>query len=103
VKRLLKQTGPGLYEGWLYGSQVAVERGFGGYRIRIYEETEKQWVQTAFVYRTVKEAFEYLQYIWGNEQVMTCNILNPAAGKFPIARSLKGGCCDPGTETYHCM
>lgn len=40
---------------------------------------------------------------YGKMEVMTRNILNPEAGEFPIARSEKGGCTDPGTERYHCM
>ena len=39
----------------------------------------------------------------GSDELMTCNILNPDAGEFPISRSMKGGCCDPATETYHSM
>ena len=39
----------------------------------------------------------------GREKVTTRNILNPQAGEFEIDRASKGGCCDPGTETYHCM
>lgn len=36
-------------------------------------------------------------------EVETVNILNPKAGPIKIRRSQKGGCCDPGTERYHCM
>jgi hypothetical protein len=40
---------------------------------------------------------------FGNLEVTTRNILNPDAGEFTISRREKGGCTDPGTETYHCM
>lgn len=42
-------------------------------------------------------------YPYGREMLETRNILNPEAGPIMIARSEKGGCTDPGTETYHCM
>ncbi len=51
---------------------------------------------------TRKEALSAICAI-GREEVMTCNILNPKAGEFPISRMDKGGCCDPGTERYHSM
>lgn len=35
--------------------------------------------------------------------VETRNILNPDAGPIMIRISQRGGCCDPGTETYHSM
>jgi len=54
-------------------------------------------------YKTLDSAMEWVDQVWGNEPVMTHNILNPAAGEFPIERKAKGGCCDPGTETYHSM
>jgi hypothetical protein len=37
------------------------------------------------------------------QQVMTYNMLNRAAGEFPISWQNKGTCCDPATESYHCM
>jgi len=42
---------------------------------------------------------------WQEADVMveTVNILNPSAGPIMIPKSQKGGCCDPGTERYHCM
>jgi hypothetical protein len=54
-------------------------------------------------YKKLDACMDWVSNVWGNEPVMTSNILNPAAGEFPIARKAKGGCCDPGTETYHCM
>jgi len=42
---------------------------------------------------------------WQEADVMveTINILNPSAGPIMIRKSEQGGCCDPGTERYHCM
>lgn len=53
--------------------------------------------------RTFNEALNWVENVWGNEPVMTYNMLNREAGEFPIARKHRGGCCDPATETYHCM
>ena len=49
--------------------------------------------------------YEVLGYIdaLGDREVLTSNMLNRSAGKFPIALRDKGGCCDPDTETYHTM
>jgi hypothetical protein len=35
--------------------------------------------------------------------VVTYNMLNPKGGPVMIHKSQLGGCCDPATETYHCM
>lgn len=43
------------------------------------------------------------EYVAKDVEVETYNILNPKAGPIMIKRSQKGGCCDPGTERYHCM
>ncbi len=63
------------------------------------------FVNGAYKFASVKlnDAMDWVNNVWGNEPVMTRNILNPAAGEFPIARKQYGGCCDPGTEKYHCM
>ncbi len=52
--------------------------------------------------QTLRECVALLEQL-GNIEVYTTNILNPKAGRFPIKLSQKGGCCDPGTETYHQM
>lgn len=52
---------------------------------------------------TLDGAMHWVANVWGNEPVMTYNMLNRAAGEFQIARKNKGGCCDPATERYHCM
>jgi hypothetical protein len=51
----------------------------------------------------LNDAMNWVANVWGNEPVMTYNMLNREAGEFPIARKQKGGCCDPATERYHCM
>ena len=38
-----------------------------------------------------------------NPQCKTRNMLNPKAGFIDIDAAGFGGCCDPGTERYHCM
>ena len=35
--------------------------------------------------------------------VETRNLLNPEAGPIKISAADRGGCCDPGTETYWSM
>jgi hypothetical protein len=54
------------------------------------------------LYPTRQAALEAIVKV-GSETTKTVNILNPEAGEFDISRSEKGGCCDPSTETYHCM
>jgi len=36
-------------------------------------------------------------------EVPTTNILGDKGNVVMIRKSLKGSCCDPGTESYHCM
>jgi hypothetical protein len=36
-------------------------------------------------------------------EVETYNMLDPERRPIKIRKSQKGGCCDPATETYHCM
>ena len=38
-----------------------------------------------------------------NTWTETYNMLDPAKKPIKIRRSELGGCCDPATETYHCM
>lgn len=53
-------------------------------------------------YRTLTDALRAVD-TYGGRMVTTTNMLNPAAGEIPINLASKGGCCDPATETYHCM
>ena len=38
-----------------------------------------------------------------NYEVWSRNMLNPKAGLFPIGARDFGSCCDPSSESYHCM
>jgi len=38
-----------------------------------------------------------------NIEVETYNMLDPTHKPIKIRLADKGGCCDPATETYHCM
>lgn len=52
---------------------------------------------------TTHEVMTLEQFQEADVMVETYNILNPGAGPIMIRKSQKGGCCDPGTERYHCM
>jgi hypothetical protein len=60
------------------------------------------------VNRTVKfyastrdEAMDYVANVWGRELVDSVNIMNNTPIK--VARSARGGVCDPGSESYWTM
>ncbi len=38
-----------------------------------------------------------------NIMTTTYNMMDPDRKPIPIRLADKGGCCDPATETYHCM
>lgn len=44
---------------------------------------------------------QYNQFV--DVEVETYNMLDPERKPIKIRKSLKGGCCDPATETYHAM
>lgn len=59
-----------------------------------------------------KRAPEYSDdFAWGSQEkydaldvlVDTYNMLDPERKPLKIRLSQKGGCCDPATESYHCM
>jgi len=54
-------------------------------------------------FKSLDAALNWVDNVWGNEPVETSNLLNPKAGKLQISRKNRGGCCDPGTETYWSM
>ena len=56
-------------------------------------------LQPQFTARTRDELLPMI----AEQQVMTHNMLNRAAGEFPISWQYKGTCCDPATESYHSM
>ena len=47
--------------------------------------------------------FVKFRLVDNTDLVETYNMLNPDAGPVMIKAYLKGTCCDPATETYHCM
>lgn len=100
--RKIENTGYSSYSGRVcYGVQGALEKTDGAYpwaAMAIVDDGEPEYN----TFKTREAAAKWL-LAFGNLQVMTRNILNPDAGEFPISRSEKGGCCDPGTETYHSM
>ena len=63
------------------------------------------YVNDVFKYdaKTLDAAMGWVDNVWGNEQVETFNLLNQKAGPVMIARKNRGGCTDPGTETYWSM
>jgi len=86
-----------------------VGRPYWGVEVEISKDG-KQWTMVMIVDDEIfeiksvtRKALLTAIYDTGADEVMTCNILNPDAGEFPIARASKGGCCDPATETYHSM
>ena len=62
-----------------------------------FHSGKQRFPEGEYVVMTIEE--------WHEADVMveTYNILNPKAGPIMIRKSQKGGCCDPGTERYHCM
>ena len=88
-------------------------RPFYGIHAIIVKHPQTKWIALVTVadnpvdsraerFKTRTEAAKFVSG-FGDGMVMTRNILNRDAGEFPIARRDKGGCTDPGTETYHCM
>ena len=62
---------------------------------RVKRSKKEEWYD--YVAMSIEEFRE------GDTLVETRNLLNPDAGPIMIRRSQKGGCCDPGTETYWSM
>lgn len=127
----LKRKGQGLYEGRPYWNVTAtimrsvdqIQKGIYPWKLTITEQTDTETVRddssprissTPGIYErstkivtthhadSLKECLRLLDQ-YGDKKVLTTNILNPKAGSFPIKLRDKGGCCDPGTERYHCM
>ena len=91
----------GRYEVRFCGESFILSRGpKGGWSFQSDQPLPRTVAGRSF--NTQREALAELDK-WGDEPVMTYNMLNREAGEFPIARRQKGGCCDPSTETYHCM
>ena len=98
---------PGLYRGALWQNEISIERLESGvWQLNITRnERERQagFEDVELWFRTLKETEQYLNQVYGKEQLKTRNMMNPEAGEVSIDRSDKGGCCDPGTETYWSM
>jgi hypothetical protein len=101
MMRYMGMVAPGHYQLKWQGDVVDIKK-LGGARM-----ASKWFVfvnsHPRYEAKTMEAAMYWVANVWGEEPVMTRNILNPAGGEFPIARKQKGGCCDPGTELYHCM
>ena len=105
----MKRIEPGLYRGRPYwGVTAEIRKAAGVTRFTWYLIMERKDADDKVVdvingvFRTIADALKRIDD-YGETKVKTTNILNPEAGEFDIALSLKGGCCDPGTERYHCM
>lgn len=94
-----------MYEGRPFWNVRAHIIRLGNAKWRAVIEDKNDDAPAATVFDTFKLRRHALTFIanYGGRMTTTTNILNPKAGEIPIALSLKGGCCDPGTETYHCM
>lgn len=96
------RVAPGHYELKWLGDRVEVKKISGATRSAIHWWVFVNGYPKARA-KSLNEAMNWVANVWGNEPVMTHNMLNREAGEFPIARKEKGGCCDPATERYHCM
>lgn len=107
----IKKMGIGSYEGRPYWGHKAniYHASTGAWNLSITEHVDfpdnSGWSWNPVYqhsYRTMNQALIAINE-YGKNEVETINILNPEAGKFMISLHQKGGCCDPGTERYHCM
>ena len=105
----MKRIEPGLYRGRPYwGTTAEIRKARGVTRFTWYlliEQKDDGGNVIGLingVFRTIENALLRIE-LFGHKKVKTTNILNPEAGEFDIELSLKGGCCDPATERYHCM
>lgn len=82
---------------WL-GDVVTIKKASrkGGWNVYVND-------QYKIGYLYLDDCMDWVANVWGNEPVPTENLLNPKAGRLMIARKDRGGCTDPGTETYWSM
>lgn len=89
-----------------WGCKAIIIKGPKDWAASVEVRTEVGGLETtethADTFSTREAAADYVN-AFGNDEIETRNILNPEAGPLMIARRNKGGCTDPGTETYHCM
>ena len=102
MMRYMRMVSAGHYKLEWWGDTVTIDRldNFAGKQALWEVRVNGDYKHCAGV---LDAAMDWVANVWGNEPVMTYNMLNRKAGEFPIARKDKGGCCDPATETYHCM
>ena len=97
MMRYMRRVTSGMYVLEWQGDVVDItkHKDIGYHRWYVY-------VNRKFAYdaKTLDGAMDWVDNVWGNEQVDTSNLLNPSAGVLKISRKHRGGCCDPGTETY---
>ncbi len=105
----MKRIKPGLYRGRpFWGTTAEIRKAkdvkcFTWYLVIEEKDNDGKVINVANgVFRTIADALLRID-LYGQKKVKTRNILNPDGGEFDIPLSLKGGCCDPGTERYHCM
>ena len=86
-------------------------RPFGGVKVEsVYKQPSGEWralvtvdgIRITYIHDTLKGVLTLIN-AHGDDVKKTRNILNPAAGEMDISRRNWGGCCDPGSETYHSM
>ena len=102
IKRIKNEHGTAYIGRPFWEIEVRIQKIGSGecpWRLQVWDEDGER-MPTFFT--SLTRALEAVQKI-GGEMTTTRNILNPGAGRLPIQRSAKGGCCDPGTETYHSM
>lgn len=99
MMRYMRRVANGVYQLNWQGSAVAIIRLKQG----PYKWVVKVDDVTKLYTETLNQAMFWVDNVWGNEPVETYNLLNKQAGPLKIARKNRGGCCDPGTETYWSM
>ena len=98
MMRYLKRVRSGFYRLEWQGDVVEIQRAPVSKVWDVYVNGNLR-----VAYPTFNQAVNWVDNIWGSEEVETYNMLNRAAGPLKIARKNYGGCTDPGTETYWSM
>jgi hypothetical protein len=101
IRRIKNERGTAYIGRPFWSIEVRIQRVGGEcpWQLQVWDE---HGARPMVWYTSLTRALEAVQKI-GREKTTTRNILNPGAGEIEIERSAKGGCCDPGTETYHSM
>lgn len=80
-----------------YATMAAARAGWTAINKKLAEQ--KQPLLSTATHGIAEKAFFHAKI---EKTRKTRNILNPSAGEFDIPVNTPA-CCDPGTETYHCM